>query len=225
MMLTTRTQLQEQLLEVEGLVLELGEQTTTDIARIEAVIGSDAQRAEALLAGSVTEDKLRTRLEQLCLDIMLLQQPLVADDLRLVTGAFRVVSDLSHSDALARDAALLALEISDDRDEELVMLLSQLVHHASQQIKNATDVFLHPDLERIEVLIQNDEKLNGGFDKALERAVHLVKEGGMQARTCVELLMVAKYFERMGDLAKRIAAWGRYRITGEHVIDKASVHQ
>jgi phosphate transport system protein len=218
MAITTRTKFTEQLDEVEGLIRRLAEKASADVRACGLAATGDKGASEGVLSGRKTEDRLRQAIEDACLDIMLLQQPLIGDDLRFVTGSFRLVSDLSHIDAMTRDVAFLAQDIPPKATSKLADEVSQMSEHAATMVEGAIVAFCDCDVERAQRVIESDAAINALYKEAEEKLVRLIRDGKSSAQYLPELLMVAKYFERIGDLAKRVAAWAIFRVTGEHTV-------
>jgi len=170
--------------------------------------------------GRKAEDRLRESIEDGCLDAMLLQQPLIGDDLRFVSGAFRIVSDLSHIDGMTRDVAFLVEEIPDKAAAKFTREFVEMSEHAASMVERAVDAFVERDVELAQQVIEADHKVNCLYAESEEKLVALIRDGKSSAEYLPELLMVAKYFERIGDLAKRVAAWAIFRVTGEHRVEE-----
>ena len=151
---------------------------------------------------------------------MLLQQPLIGDDLRFVSGAFRIVSDLSHIDGLTRDVAFLVEEIPDKAAVKFTREFVEMSEQAASMVERAVDAFAERDVELAQQVIEADHKVNSLYAESEEKLVALIRDGKSSAEYLPELLMVAKYFERIGDLAKRVAAWAIFRVTGEHRVEE-----
>lgn len=166
------------------------------------------------MEGRKAEDRLRSAIENTCLDIMLLQQPLIGVDLRFVSGSFRMVSDLSHIDSMTRDAVFLAEDIPAKATKKLEKEFTTLSAYAANMVDKAVDAFCTSDVEKAQQVMEADTAVNDLYAEAEEKLVGLIRDGKSSAQYLPELLMVAKYFERMGDLAKRIAAWAVFRVTG-----------
>lgn len=218
MVISTRTKFTDQLNEVEGLVRRFGEKTVADVRAAGLAVTGDKGAAEGVMEGRKAEDRLRSAIENTCLDIMLLQQPLIGVDLRFVTGSFRMVSDLSHIDSMTRDAVFLAEEIPAKAAKKLEKEFTTLSAYAANMVNKAVDAFCTTDVEMAQQVMEADTAVNDLYAEAEEKLVGLIRDGKSSAQYLPELLMVAKYFERMGDLAKRIAAWAVFRATGEHTV-------
>ena len=224
--MATRTKFVDQLNDVEGLVRRFGEKTVSDIRAAGLAVAGDKGAAEGVMEGRKGEDRLRSAIENTCLDIMLLQQPLIGVDLRFVSGAFRMVSDLSHIDSMTRDAVFLAEEIPEKAAKKLEKEFTTLSAYTANMVEKAVDAFCAADVEKAQEVMEADAAVNDLYAEAEEKLVGLIRDGKSSAQYLPELLMVAKYFERIGDLAKRIAAWAVFRVTGEHTVaEKESQRQ
>ena len=151
---------------------------------------------------------------------MLLQQPLIGDDLRFVSGSFRIVSDLSHIDGMTRDAAFLVEEVPEKASDKLKDEFIAMSEKSAQMVSDAVDAFVNSDVELAQKVIEADDKVNSLYADSEEKIVKLIRDGKSSAKYLPELLMVAKYFERIGDLSKRVAAWAIFRVTGEHKVEE-----
>ena len=226
MVISTRTKFTDQLNEVEEYVRRFGEKTVADVRAAGLAANGDKGAAEGVMDGRKAEDRLRSAIENTCLDIMLLQQPLIGVDLRFVSGAFRMVSDLSHIDSMTRDAVFLSEDIPEKASKKIEAEISQMSEQAAAMVEKAVDAFCASDVQRAQEVMEADNAVNELYVAVEDKLVGLIRDGKASAQYLPELLMVAKYFERMGDLAKRIAAWAIFRVTGEHVVaEKASQRQ
>ena len=223
MVISTRTKFTDQLNDVEGYIRRFGEKTVSDIRAAGLAARGDKGAAEGVMDGRKAEDRLRSAIENTC---MLLQQPLIGVDLRFVSGSFRMVSDLSHIDSMTRDAVFLTEEIPEKASKKIEAEISQMSESAANMVQKAVDAFCASDVEAAQQVMEADAAVNQLYVEAEEKLVALIRDGKSSAQYLPELLMVAKYFERIGDLAKRIAAWAIFRVTGEHTIaEKESQRQ
>lgn len=215
-MLTPRSEYLRQLDDVQSAIVRLADKTAADVRALGAAFMGDKDAAAPVLTGAKKERKLRGAIEDGCLEIMLLQQPLVAGDLRLVTGSFRLVSDLSHIDEMARDAAYLA----EGLPAEVASKLGERFFTAAEQVasmaERAVAAFADADEEEARAVEAMDDAVDEFYAYAEGVVVDLIKASETRARHLPELLMAAKYLERMGDDAVRIANWAVFRVTGSH---------
>lgn len=219
MTITTRTAFTKQLGDIEGFLVRLKDKTVSDIRATALGLDGDEGALQGVAEGRKAEDRLRSALETSCLDAMLLQQPLMGDDLRFITGTFRIVGDLSHADSMTRDVAALTEEVPAKAVRKLDDKYQAMAEAAAGMIERSLGAFVERDLEAARQVMEADTQINSLYDECEAQLVQLIKDGKGSAQYLPELLMIAKYYERMGDKAKRIAAWAEYRVTGEHKVE------
>ncbi|MEE8673953.1 phosphate signaling complex PhoU family protein [Tractidigestivibacter scatoligenes] len=220
MTIQTRSKLTAQLKDIEDLLVRFKDKCASDIRATGLAATGDKGAQEGLARGRKAEDRLRTSIESSCLDVLLLQQPLIGDDMRFVTGSFRIVSDLSHIDGMTRDASFLVSEVPEKATSKFTSEFTQMADATAKMVEKAIDAFCNSDVSAAQEVIQDDAAVNLIYGDVTEKLVAQIREGKSSARYLPEVLMVAKYFERIGDLAKRIASWAIFRVTGEHVTEK-----
>ena len=203
-MLVPRSKYLEQLDDLSAAMDDLGQKTIADVTAAGlALAKGDTEAAEEVISGEMRMRRLRATIEDTCLDIMLMQQPLVADDLRYVSGSFRLVSDLAHIDSKSRDVAIEA---------EIATASGKVAN----MVKTALESFADADRDRAEEVFASDDEVDALYERAEQVVVDLIRKGDADATHLPELLMAAKYFERMGDDAERLAKWTIFRLTGTH---------
>lgn len=219
MTITTRTAFTKQLGDIEGYLVRLKEKTTADIRATGLGLQGDEGALEGVANGRKAEERLRSAIEESCLDAMLLQQPLIGDDLRFVTGTFRIVGDITRSDDMTRDIAYLADEIPEKARKKFEAEFAEMSECAADMTDRSITAFCSKDLEGARQVIEADTRINSLYDECENKLVALIRDGKSSGEYLPELLMVAKYYERMGDNAKRIAAWAEFRVTGTHRVE------
>ena len=217
----TRTRYINKLEELGALVNQLSEKTVLDVRAAGRALVGDADAAESVLSGSKAARRLREAIEDGCLDIMLMQQPLVADDLREVTGAFRLVSDLAHIDEMTRDVAYLSQQLTPKAGSHLQSEFAEAADKVSKMVSLAVKAFSQADAALAQRVFAMDDGVDELYDRCEQVVVDLIRSETQGASHLPELLMVAKHFERMGDDAERIASWAVFRATGEHALNSA----
>lgn len=217
----TRSKYIEQLEELESCVRRLGEKTAADVRAAGLALAGDAGATEGVFQGREAEKRLQSAIESSCFDAMLLQQPLVAGDLRFVSGAFRIVSDLTHIGAMTRDVAYLATVVPGEEMGDLASLFSQASERVAGMVDHAVGAFLAEDEAAAREVYALDDAVDELYDQAKGLIVDKIRATDTDAAFFPEMLMVAKYFERMGDDAQRIASWAVFRVTGNHAIYSA----
>ncbi len=214
----TRVEFLKQLDEMESLLSRFAEKCASD-TRAAGLAASGDHGAEAgLLAGQKAADRLRQEIESMCLDIMLLQQPLIGDDLRFITASYRVVSDLNKIDSITRSIAFIFSEMSRKASNRLAGDFLKMSERAAGMVENSMAAFLSKDERLARQVIADDDELDQMYADAVEVVIELIKDGKPSPKSLPELLMVAKHFEHIGDTAQRVADWAVFRATGERIL-------
>ncbi len=214
--MNTRTSYTKQLDKLDGHVAALGRAAADNIrATGEAIYRGDMEKASEVVDGYATSERLRRSVEDSCMSLMLLQQPL-ARDLRLVTASFRAISDISRIEEMSYQIALFVQELPKICEGPLSNELGQLSDHAATMVDEAIDAFKHSDVETAENVFTIDDSVDKLYDVAREEVVKMLKEDDTSAFAAPELLTIAKYYERMGDHAQSIADWAIFRATGAY---------
>ncbi|MDD7219510.1 MAG: phosphate signaling complex protein PhoU [Clostridia bacterium] len=194
-------------------------------------LGSYCEKAISLSARAIQEGKNKAlvhqvfetdreidtkerEIEHLCLSLLLHQHP-VAGDLREISAALRMVSDMERIGDQAADIADLSLYI--DRNTCAVPdSISSMAEDTVRMVTESIDAFVKADLKLCRKVIDNDDIVDQAFNEIKEKLAQLIYGGDLDAKTGLDLLMTAKYFERIGDHAVNIAEWVEFSITGEH---------
>ena len=205
-MLVPRSKYLKQLDDLSVAMEDLGQKTIADVTAAGlALAKGDVEAAEEVISGEMRMRRLRATIEDTCLDIMLMQQPLVADDLRYVSGSFRLVSDLAHIDSKARDVAYLATQIPHEAASAIETEIATASGKVAYMVKTALESFADADRDRAEEVFASDDEVDALYERAEQVVVDLIRKGDADATHLSELLMAAKYFERMGDEVRNAA--------------------
>lgn len=158
-------------------------------------------------------DQKEREVENLCMRLLLHQQP-VASDLRTVSSALKLISDMERIGDQASDITELSKYIRSCGEQHKIHL-SEMFTATINLVNEAVNTFINHDLEKAKQVIQGDDTIDALFDKVKLDLINMIKEE-TDPETCIDLLMAAKYLERIGDHAVNIAEWVVYSITGEH---------
>lgn len=175
---------------------------------------------ESSLAGQVYKadkeiDQKERDIESLCMRLLLQQQP-VAKDLRQISSALKMISDMERIGDQASDIAEIAGFIK-DRKVQSNIHIRDMAEATIKMVTESVDSFVKKDLDIARQVIQYDDVVDDLFTKVKEELIGLIKEDNSDGEFCIDLLMIAKYFERIGDHATNIAEWVEFSITGVHV--------
>lgn len=159
-------------------------------------------------------DEKEREIEAICMRLLLHQQP-VARDLREISAALKMISDMERIGDQAADIADLSQFIdrtSVQIPEEIGKMADQTVHMVTESI----DAFVKADLDLCRKVIEDDDLVDKSFNQIKTGLAELIYNRSMDAKPALDLLMTAKYMERIGDHAVNIAEWVEYSITGVH---------
>ncbi len=159
-------------------------------------------------------DKKERDIETLCLKLILQQQP-VAKDLRIVSAALKMISDMERIGDQASDIVEIAPYI-DKKGTLGETHIREMAEAAIQMVSESVESFVKMDLETAYLVIEHDNVVDGLFDKVKQELIKSIETGHSDAKALLDLLMIAKYFERIGDHAENIAEWVIFFLTGEH---------
>lgn len=211
-----RNRFDAQLEQLNDLLIKMGALCEESIAcAIKALSGTDVQRNTVRVNENEAEtDHLEREIEGLCMKLILHQQP-VARDLRTVSSALKMISDMERIADQSQDIAELA---------EYVRLgnlggkvhISEMGKEAAQMVTMSVDSFVQRDYALAQKAIDSDDKVDRLFAEVKNELIELVRSDAKDAEELMDLLMAAKYLERIADHATNIAEWVQYSITGEH---------
>ena len=155
-------------------------------------------------------------IESQCMKLLLRQQP-VASDLRAVSAAMRMISDMERIGDQAADIAEIARDMKDN-DLRHSVPLEDMAREAVSMVTDSVDSFVKRDQELAHQVIARDDRVDDLFIQVRAELIRMIAEG-RDGEVCLDIMMVAKYFERIGDHACNIAQWVEYALTGQYEED------
>lgn len=161
-------------------------------------------------------DQKERDIENLCMRLLLQQQP-VAKDLRQVSSALKMISDMERIGDQASDIAEIAGYIQ-GRQLESNLHIRDMAEATIKMVSQSVDSYVKKDLKIAQYVIHYDDVVDDLFNKVKKELIGLISEDPGNGEFCIDMLMVAKYFERIGDHATNIAEWVEFSITGVHDI-------
>lgn len=159
-------------------------------------------------------DVIEREIETLCLRLLLQQQP-VAQDLRTISSALKMISDMERIGDQASDIVDISKYV-DMRDVESKTHIKDMAHATITMVKNSVESFVKKDYNLAESVEKYDDKVDALFDKIKTELTNLICSNKQNSEFCLDLMMIAKYLERIGDHATNIAGWVRFSLTGKH---------
>ncbi len=207
-------------------LIQLGAMIERAIAgTAKALINDDARQAREIVALDDEIDHKERDIERLCLRLLLQQQP-VARDLRLISAALKMITDMERIGDQAADIAELAILFAEDTHKPTHLKhIDDMARATIKMVSESVDAFVKKDLQLVHQVIAYDDVVDDLFDEVKKDLVGMIAENcacgeqsqyGDHAEHVIDLLMIAKYFERIGDHATNIAEWVEFSMTGEH---------
>ncbi|MGE4354548.1 MAG: phosphate signaling complex protein PhoU [Oscillospiraceae bacterium] len=160
-------------------------------------------------------DRKERDIEGLCMRLLLLEHP-VARDLRVVSSALKMISDMERIGDQAADIAEITCYI-EGIDLPEALHIGDMARATVKMVTDSIDSFVKKDLEMAKAVMQYDDVVDNLFTKVKDGLTQLIRDGKFDAEAALDLLMIAKYFERIGDHACNIGEWVAYSITGIRV--------
>ena len=154
-------------------------------------------------------------IENLCFKLLLKQQP-VAKDLRLVSSALKMISDMERIGDQASDIVEISRYIQTGNLESGIHI-REMAEATMKMVTDSIDSFVKKDLKLARKVMKEDDQVDDLFNKVKAELIGLMGQDRSNGEFCIDLLMIAKYFERIGDHATNIAEWVEYSITGVHI--------
>jgi phosphate transport system protein len=202
--------LRDRLLEMGGLV----EQAIA--ASVRAITERDSELAERVKARDREINRMEVEIDGMCRRILALRQP-AASDLRFITTALKIVTDLERMGDLAVNVAERALDLNQAPPLGPLHDLAKLADLSEAQLKKALDAFVSGDVRRAEEVMQGDELLDALYLKIFNDLLGLMMEDSKNIRRATSIMFAAKHLERFGDHATNLGEMVVYMVRGEDV--------
>lgn len=211
---TSRKYYEMELQKLNASLLEMGEMIRMAIGgAVTALLEFDHDKAREIIAYDEQIDRQNREIEQQCYTLLLSQQP-VAGDLRMVSAALKMTTDMERIGDHAADISEIELML-----ENLPTLscapIRQMATETSVMLLKSLEAFAQRDEEKANWVIGRDDVVDDLFDTVKSELIEAIRQNADNGEAATDLLMAAKYFERIGDHATNIAQWAIFSITGE----------
>lgn len=211
---TSRKYYEMELQKLNASLLEMGEMIRMAIdGAVTALLEFDHDKAREIIAYDEQIDRQNREIEQQCYILLLSQQP-VAGDLRMVSAALKMTTDMERIGDHAADISEIELML-----ENLPTLscapIRQMATETSVMLIKSLEAFAQRDEEKANWVIGRDDVVDDLFDTVKSELIEAIRQNADNGEAATDLLMAAKYFERIGDHATNIAQWAIFSITGE----------
>ena len=159
-------------------------------------------------------DKMERSIEGICLRLLLQQQP-VATDLRVISAALKMITDMERIGDQAEDIAEIITFLKGRAAAESVQI-REMARETITMVTGSVDAYVRQDLELAQAVLNHDDIVDAYFDRVKKNLIDMIAKNPEDGEFALDLLMIAKYFERIGDHATNIAEWVVFSVTGVH---------
>ena len=207
---------EEELAELKTQLVEmcrLTEQMISDA--ITALVNKDRELGRSIGEADKRVDEYEMAIEKKCMRILLKQQP-VAKDFREVSTALKMITDIERFGDQAADIGELVYSMPGEKYIKELTHTKAMGNLAIKMVRESVNSFINNDAKLADEVIALDDKMDELFDTVKTELIELIKEDGNNGDQGIELMMVAKYLERIGDHAVNVAEWTKYNETGVH---------
>ena len=206
---------QEQLKELNRELVKMGADCEDIIALASnSLIDWNEELAKNVsVIGARIDEGYRT-VENICLKLLLRQQP-VARDLRVISAAMKMITDMERIGDQAEDIVDLVPKM-EVRPDEKYPKIREMAKAAHAMVTEAVDAYVRQDLELARAVMKHDDIVDDYFNRVKAGIIGIIAENPTDGEYALDLLMIAKYFERIGDHCTNIAEWVEFSVTGVH---------
>ena len=215
-----RNRFDRQLVQLNNELIEMGGMIEKAISEtVKALVNQDIELASNVIEYDEEIDHQEREIEQLCLKLLLQQQP-VAKDLRLISAALKMITDMERIGDHATDISEITIELSKESYIKKLDHIQQMAKETMVMLVQSVEAFVNKDMDKARTVIVHDDVVDDLFNKVKAELIAMIHEDVNAGEQASDLLMAAKYFERIGDHATNISEWVIFSITGQHPDDK-----
>ncbi len=210
-----RNRFDEQLLQLNTELMKMGALCEEAISyAVKCLTESNSEMKESAIETENMIDHKERDIESLCMKLLIHQQP-VAKDFRMITSALKMISDMERIGDQAEDIAEIA-EYVTNADIDSKKTITDMAETAVHMVMSSIDSYVRKDLDIAYSVLKMDDTMDRLFLTAKKQLIEVVQNGAGDAESLIDMLMIAKYFERIGDHAENVAEWVIFSITGSH---------
>lgn len=207
-----RSRFDEQLRELNKEMIDMGRMIVQSIAvAIEALTDKDDILAKRIMERDDQVDHAQKKIENICFNLLIQQQP-VARDLRTVTAAMKMVTDMERIGDHAADISEMTILMGKESPIDKFQHINKMASETVIMLNHSIEAYVERNKEKAKEVIEHDNVVDQLFDEVKKDIINLIQNDSGDGEEALDLLMVAKYFERIGDHATNIAEWVIYSL-------------
>lgn len=186
---------------------------------VDALVLQNVEKAKQAMEFEEEINHAEREIEGLCLKLLLQQQP-VASDLRQISAALKMITDMERIGDHATDISELTILLAQQPYRINMEHIRQMAKETILMVIQSLQAYVDKDMEQAKAVIARDDAVDELFLTVKKEILNLLRESAEYGEQAEDLLMAAKYFERIGDHAVNIAEWVIFSMTGHHVDDR-----
>jgi len=201
--------LQSLMVKMAGLVEESIENS------IQALKKQDIELAKQVCENDDTIDDLESKIEKMCINLIARQQPL-AKDLRAISTALKIITDMERIGDQAADIAELTIRMAETKYIKPLIDIPLMADLAKKMVIKSIDSYIKQDITLAKEVCQSDDAVDNLFSKIVLELINIMKNNPETVEQATDFMFIVKYLERIGDHATNIAEWVVFNVTGSH---------
>ena len=210
-----RNRFDEQLFELNREIIEMGAMCEEAIAMVaKALRTGDMELAHKVKENGSNIDQKERDIESRCMKLLLHQQP-VARDLRQISAAMKMITDMERIGDQAEDIAEIITHLNCRVERESVQI-REMAEATIQMVREAVDAYVRQDMDLAHTVMKHDDVVDNYFMQIRTSLIDVIRNNPNDGEYALDLLMIAKYCERIGDHCTNIAEWVEFSVTGVH---------
>ena len=202
-----RSKFDEQLNVLNQEMMHMGTLIEDSIQKaIEAMIGQDVELAKTIMENDVEVDREQKKIENICFNLLMQQQP-VARDLRVISAAMKMVTDMERIGDHAADISEMTIMMAKKPYVQTFDDIKKMASETVLMLIRSVEAYVEKDMKKAQCVIDHDDVVDELFDKNKQEIIEWIRKDPEAGEQATDMLMVTKYFERIGDHATNIAEW------------------
>lgn len=213
-----RSKFDEQLHLLNQEMMQMGSMIEDSIQKaIDALIDQNVELAKKIMDNDTQIDHEQKKIENLCFNLLMQQQP-VAKDLRVISAAMKMVTDMERIGDHAADISEMTILMSKTKYIPNLEHINRMASETVQMLIRSIEAYVEKDMKKAVEVIASDDVVDDLFDKNKAELIEQIQREPQSAESAADMLMVAKYFERIGDHATNIAEWVIFALDDKKMI-------
>ncbi len=202
-----RSKFDEQLNQLNDEMMRMGTMIEDSIEKaIDALVNQNVTLAEEIMARDEEIDRQQKKIESICFNLLMQQQP-VARDLRTISAAMKMVTDMERIGDHAADISEITVMLGNQPYPFSLDLIKKMATETMIMLIRSIEAYVEKDIVKAQSVIKHDDIIDALFDEVKQKLITLIHEAPDNGEQATDFLMIAKYFERIGDHATNISEW------------------